>query len=42
MPIVKLETTMGNITIELDAENAPVGTENFIHYVEPPQKIKTK
>jgi len=33
MPIVKLETTMGNITIELDAENAPVGTENFIHYV---------
>ena len=33
MPIVKIETTMGDITIELDAENAPIGTENFIHYV---------
>lgn len=33
MPIVKIETTMGNITVELDAEKAPIGTENFIHYV---------
>lgn len=33
MPIVKIETTMGDITVELDAENAPIGSENFIHYV---------
>ncbi len=33
MPIVKIQTTMGDITVELDAENAPIGTENFIHYV---------
>ena len=33
MPIVKIETTLGDITVELDAEKAPIGTENFIHYV---------
>jgi len=33
-PLVLIETTMGNITIELDAENAPVSTENFLAYVE--------
>jgi len=33
-PIVLIETTMGNITIELDAENAPASTENFLAYVD--------
>ncbi|WP_127470781.1 peptidylprolyl isomerase [Thiomicrorhabdus aquaedulcis] len=33
MPKVIIETTLGNITVELDAEKAPLGTENFIHYV---------
>lgn len=33
MPKVIIETTMGNITVELNAEKAPIGTENFIHYV---------
>ncbi|MDJ0881560.1 MAG: peptidylprolyl isomerase [Gammaproteobacteria bacterium] len=33
-PIVVLETTMGTITIELDAKNAPNTTENFLAYVE--------
>ncbi|MDG6772797.1 peptidylprolyl isomerase [Thiomicrorhabdus sp. ZW0627] len=33
MPKVIIQTTMGDITVELDAENAPIGTENFIHYV---------
>ncbi len=32
-PQVKLETTKGEIIIELDAENAPVSTENFLDYV---------
>lgn len=30
---VILETTHGNITIELNAEKAPVSTENFLSYV---------
>lgn len=30
---VKIETTMGDITIELDAKNAPISTENFLSYV---------
>ncbi len=30
---VKLETTMGNIVIELDQEAAPVTVENFLRYV---------
>lgn len=33
-PIVIMETTKGNITIELDAENAPISTENFLWYVD--------
>lgn len=33
-PTVLIETTMGNITIELDAKNAPISTENFLAYVE--------
>jgi cyclophilin family peptidyl-prolyl cis-trans isomerase len=33
-PQVLLETTMGNITIELDAQNAPVTSANFLAYVD--------
>jgi len=33
-PTVLLETSMGNITIELDMENAPVSSENFLAYVD--------
>lgn len=33
-PQVLLETTMGNITIELDAQNAPNSTANFLAYVD--------
>ena len=32
-PQVKLQTSMGDITVELDAEKAPISTENFISYV---------
>lgn len=32
-PKVKIETTLGDITLELDAQNAPVTVENFISYV---------
>lgn len=32
-PKVKLETTMGNITIELNQEKAPKTVENFLGYV---------
>ena len=32
-PRVALETTFGKITIELDAANAPLSTENFLSYV---------
>lgn len=32
-PKVLLETSKGNITIELDAKNAPISTENFLGYV---------
>jgi len=31
-PRVKLETTVGNIVLELDGEKAPVSTMNFIRY----------
>lgn len=34
MKIVKLETTMGNITIELNEQAAPVTAKNFLGYVE--------
>ena len=33
-PRVLIETTMGNITIELDMQNAPVSSENFLAYVD--------
>jgi FKBP-type peptidyl-prolyl cis-trans isomerase/cyclophilin family peptidyl-prolyl cis-trans isomerase len=33
-PLVLLETTMGNIVVELDGEKAPISTQNFIRYVE--------
>lgn len=29
---VIFETTLGNITIEVDYDNAPIGAENFVHY----------
>jgi peptidyl-prolyl cis-trans isomerase B (cyclophilin B) len=32
-PKVKLTTSMGDIVLELDAENAPVTVENFVNYV---------
>lgn len=33
MPVVQLETSMGNITIELNEEKAPKTVENFLDYV---------
>ena len=33
MPVVELETSMGNITIELNEEKAPKTVENFLSYV---------
>nr|WP_317199983.1 peptidylprolyl isomerase [uncultured Psychrobacter sp.] len=33
MPVVELETSMGNITIELNEEKAPKTVENFLNYV---------
>jgi cyclophilin family peptidyl-prolyl cis-trans isomerase len=33
-PTVLIETTMGNITIELDIQNAPNSSENFLAYVD--------
>ncbi len=32
-PVVLMETSMGNITIELDAVKAPITVENFLGYV---------
>ena len=32
-PAVRLETSMGDITLELDAQNAPESTANFLEYV---------
>ena len=34
MPEVKLTTSYGDIVLELDQENAPISTENFLSYVE--------
>jgi peptidyl-prolyl cis-trans isomerase B (cyclophilin B) len=31
-PVVKIKTSMGEITAELDAKNAPVSTANFVEY----------
>ncbi len=33
-PTVLIETSMGNILIELDTQNAPVSSENFLAYVD--------
>lgn len=33
-PNVEVETSMGNFTIELDSDNAPITTANFLRYVE--------
>ena len=33
-PIVVIETTMGSITVELDAEHAPNTSQNFLAYVD--------
>jgi cyclophilin family peptidyl-prolyl cis-trans isomerase len=33
-PTVLIESTMGNITIELDMQNAPISSENFLAYVD--------
>lgn len=33
-PIIKLETSKGTITIELDAEKAPISAANYVSYVE--------
>jgi peptidyl-prolyl cis-trans isomerase A (cyclophilin A) len=33
-PRIKLETTLGNIVLELDAEKAPITVGNFVTYVE--------
>ena len=32
--MIKLETSMGDITLELDREKAPITTDNFVKYVE--------
>ena len=32
--MIKLSTSMGEITLELDAENAPMTVENFLSYVD--------
>ena len=33
-PKVSLETTQGTIVLELDAENAPISSDNFLAYVQ--------
>lgn len=33
-PVVVIETSMGNITVELDPEKAPVTVENYLKYVD--------
>ncbi len=33
-PRVKFETTLGDITLELDGEKAPISTMNFVQYVQ--------
>ncbi|MBO4312732.1 MAG: peptidyl-prolyl cis-trans isomerase [Desulfovibrio sp.] len=32
-PVVKLETSMGEILIQLDPQKAPISTDNFLQYV---------
>lgn len=33
-PRIKLETTLGDIVVELDGKKAPISTQNFVQYVE--------
>jgi cyclophilin family peptidyl-prolyl cis-trans isomerase len=33
-PVVRMETSMGEITLELDADKAPITVANFLSYVE--------
>ncbi|MBI1784935.1 peptidylprolyl isomerase, partial [Candidatus Sumerlaeota bacterium] len=33
-PLFKMETTLGDIILELDAEKAPISTFNFLTYSE--------
>jgi peptidyl-prolyl cis-trans isomerase A (cyclophilin A) len=33
-PVVVIDTSMGEITVELDGEKAPISTENFLKYVD--------
>jgi cyclophilin family peptidyl-prolyl cis-trans isomerase len=33
-PVVRLSTTIGDISLDLDAERAPISAENFLDYVE--------
>jgi cyclophilin family peptidyl-prolyl cis-trans isomerase len=33
-PVVVIETSLGNITVELDAENTPITVNNFLSYVD--------
>lgn len=40
-PTVLIETTMGNITIELDMDHAPVSSENFLAYVDDGYYVNT-
>ena len=40
-PTVLIETTMGKITIELDMENAPETSKNFLAYVEDDYYVDT-
>jgi peptidyl-prolyl cis-trans isomerase B (cyclophilin B) len=32
-PVVVIKTTLGDITVELDGEKAPISTKNFLEYV---------
>ena len=32
-PVVEMKTTLGTVTIELDAEKAPITVQNFLQYV---------
>ena len=32
--MIKMSTSMGEIILELDAENAPITVKNFVHYVD--------
>jgi len=33
-PVVKLETSLGDVTVELYADKAPISTKNFLRYVD--------